>query len=183
MSRDAGANVDRGVFAAGANYLEKDFSIGAANYYSDDIINIFYTEGKYAPAFWQPIQTETARAVLRPAQHGQPICSRGRLFPRISGVFKADLSRGRGAVHLGLSDTSERRHHAQSWSGYPGYTSVQVQDFFRAGESALMLRAALRSLNQFKGASVYALWVHGARSRRPQLQRRRGRSQSTMGAG
>ena len=38
---------DRGVWVGGANYKAGDFSIGAIDYYSDDIINIFYTEGKY----------------------------------------------------------------------------------------------------------------------------------------
>jgi len=47
MSRDAGASVDRGVFFGGVNFAQKDLSIGAIDYYSDDIINIFYTEGKY----------------------------------------------------------------------------------------------------------------------------------------
>ena len=28
------------------------------------------------------------------------------------------------------------------WGGYPGYTSVQVEDFNRDGEEAWMLRAA-----------------------------------------
>lgn len=48
MSRLAGANADRGVNVAGANFERKDFSIGAIDYYSDDIINIFYTEGLFA---------------------------------------------------------------------------------------------------------------------------------------
>jgi hypothetical protein len=47
MSRDAGANVDRGVYLGGASYKQGDLWIGAINYYSDDVINIFYTEAKY----------------------------------------------------------------------------------------------------------------------------------------
>jgi len=35
------------VYVAGANYAHQDISIGAINYYSDDIINTFYTEAKY----------------------------------------------------------------------------------------------------------------------------------------
>ena len=50
MSEDAGApeGMERGVYVGGANYKRGDFSIGAIDYYSDDIINIFYTEAKYA---------------------------------------------------------------------------------------------------------------------------------------
>src|SRR3977135_3791702 len=46
MSVDAGATVERGVYAAGVVYEKGKFSIGAIDYYSDDIINIAYGEMK-----------------------------------------------------------------------------------------------------------------------------------------
>ena len=48
MSRDAGATVKRGVYSAGANYKKGPLSVGAIDYYSDDIINILYGEASYA---------------------------------------------------------------------------------------------------------------------------------------
>ena len=50
MATAAGApsGVERGVYVAGANYKAGQFSIGAINYYSADIINIAYTEINYA---------------------------------------------------------------------------------------------------------------------------------------
>ena len=47
MSRDAGADVKRGVALAGAKVTHKGMTFGAIDYYSHDIINIFYTEGTY----------------------------------------------------------------------------------------------------------------------------------------
>ena len=46
------------------------------------------------------------------------------------------------------------------WSGYPGYTSVQVQDFNRAGEGAFLLRAGYE-FPWVEGLSAYALAVIG----------------------
>src|SRR5215203_29474 len=46
MSIDAGASVERGVWAAGAIYEKGKFSIGAIDYFSEDIINIAYAETK-----------------------------------------------------------------------------------------------------------------------------------------
>ena len=46
------------------------------------------------------------------------------------------------------------------WSGYPGYTSVQVQDFNRAGEGAFLLRAGY-DFPWVDGLSAYALAVFG----------------------
>lgn len=47
------------------------------------------------------------------------------------------------------------------WSGCPSYTSVQSDDFNRAGENALLLRAAYE-FTFLDGLSAYALWVHGS---------------------
>ena len=47
MSRDAGAPVDRGVALGGALFSLGRFSVGAIDYYSEDIINIGYAEAKY----------------------------------------------------------------------------------------------------------------------------------------
>jgi len=48
------------------------------------------------------------------------------------------------------------------WSGYPGYTSVQVQDFNRAGENAFMAKLSynFRRLG-LEGVTAYTLFVHG----------------------
>src|SRR6185436_19273084 len=46
MSEDAGADVERGVWSAGALYENGKFNIGAIDYYSEDIINIAYAESK-----------------------------------------------------------------------------------------------------------------------------------------
>jgi hypothetical protein len=47
------------------------------------------------------------------------------------------------------------------WGAYPGYTSVQIQNFDRAGENATLLRAAY-NFPTGTGLSVYALWVGGS---------------------
>jgi hypothetical protein len=47
------------------------------------------------------------------------------------------------------------------WGGYPGYTAVQVENFYRAGENATMLRLAY-NFPRVTGLSAYALWVHGS---------------------
>ena len=48
MSEAAGAkNADRGVFTGGGNFSYRGFNFGAIDYYSSDIINIFYTETSY----------------------------------------------------------------------------------------------------------------------------------------
>jgi hypothetical protein len=48
------------------------------------------------------------------------------------------------------------------WSGYPGYTSVQVKDFNRAGESAFIGKLSYDFTRLgLEGVTAYTLFVHG----------------------
>ena len=76
---------------------------------------------------------------------------------------KADLVLGAATLTLAYTDTSSNADIRSPWGSYPGYTSVQVQDFFRAGESAAMVKAAYDfTRHGANGLSAYALWVHGS---------------------
>jgi hypothetical protein len=162
MSRDAGANVDRGVYLAGANYDGKDFSIGAINYYSEDIINIFYTEGGYTLALDDAKKLKFAAQYTDQGSTGENLLM-GRLFSTRQWGIKGDLTLGATLLSLGYTDTAQGDDMQNPWGGYPGYTSVQVQDFNRAGESAVIMKAAYDfSRHGADGLSAYALWVHGA---------------------
>ena len=75
---------------------------------------------------------------------------------------KADMNYGGGTFTLAYTRDSTGANLQNPWSSYPGYTSVQVQSFNRAGEEGLMVRAAY-GFSQFglKDLAAYALWVHG----------------------
>ncbi len=48
------------------------------------------------------------------------------------------------------------------WSGYPGYTSVQVESFKRAGEQAFMVKGSYNFARLgLEDVTAYALWTHG----------------------
>jgi hypothetical protein len=159
MSEDAGADVDRGVFSAGALYQKGDFSIGAIDYYSEDVINIAYFEAKQEFQLengWKPrlaLQYTDQRSV------GNEMLA-GDFEARQWGV-KAELPVGNALFTVGYTDASGDSDMRNPWSGYPGYTSVQVEDFYRDGEGALIVRAGYE-FPQVKGLSAYALWVHGS---------------------
>jgi len=55
MSRDAGAPVNTGVEFGGVLLTLGRFSIGAIDYYCDDVINIGYAEAKYTWAVTQKV--------------------------------------------------------------------------------------------------------------------------------
>ncbi len=159
MSEDAGADIDRGVFTGGAVYQRGTFSVGAIDYYSPDIINIGYAEVKYEALIsddWKPrfaAQFIDQRSVGDNALQDEDFS--GRQFG-----FKAELPFGPALFTGAVTHTTDGTNMQNPWSGYPGYTSVQVEDFNRAGETAFLLRAGTK-LPWVDGLSTYALWVHG----------------------
>lgn len=160
MSVDAGASVERGVYAAGANYRKGDFSLGAINYYSDDIINIFYTEARYAMALADERQLRLAAQYIDQRDTGDQLL-KGTGFTGRQFGLKTELALGPALLTAAYTSAYEDAGMQSPWSGYPGYTSVQVEDFNRAGEDALLLRASY-SFPTVPGLTAYALWVNGS---------------------
>ena len=55
-----------------------------------------------------------------------------------------------------MNSTGSGTSMRNPWGGYPGYTALQVENFYRAGEDATMLRAAY-NFPRVTGLSVYGL--------------------------
>ncbi len=167
MATAAGAmdGVERGVYAAGANISRPlssgEVSVGAINYYSPDILNIFYTEAKVTfpvadYAFLQLAAQYTAQdSTGADLQFGVP-------FSADQVGVKAELSAG-DALFTASWNTNGNDGALQSpWGGIPSYNSVQVQDFNLAGVDSFLVRAAYE-FRSLPGLSAYALWVHGSK--------------------
>lgn len=167
MSRDAGApaDVERGVYALGANYKAGDFSLGAIGYYSDDIIRIFYTEGRYGIPLSEKLKLQFALQYSDQASAGDDLL-RGEDFSSDQWGGKAELVYGGALFTAAYTRAGGDTNMQNPWSGYPGYTSVQVEDFNRDGEEAWMLRAGY-TFESIKGASMYALYVDGSDPQSP----------------
>ena len=162
MAEDAGApdGVDRGVYALGANFKSGDLSVGAIGYYSDDIISIFYTEAKYGIPLAENLKLSLGLQYSDQGSAGDDLL-RGTDFSSSQWGAKAELAY-KGALFTTAYTRARGDTNMQNpWSGYPGYTSVQVEDFNRDGEGAWLLRASY-AFQSVKGASVYALYVDGS---------------------
>ncbi len=159
MARVAGAAVDQGVWVAGANYKSHTWSFGAVEYFSPDIINIAYTEAGYA--IWLGEAGKINLAAQYTSQHsvGAELLTGGYFSANQVGM-KAEIATGPTLLTTAYTFTGRGSEMRSPWSGYPGYTSVQIEDFDGAGENAFMLRAAC-NITPLPGMSAYALWVRG----------------------
>jgi hypothetical protein len=162
MSRDAGADVKRGVAVVGGLFTYGKFSFGAINYYSNDIMNIFYTETKYSLPITKDLGAALAFQFADQRSTGDDLL-KGRSFTTNQLGVKGDLSYGGAVFSLGYTNTLRRDDMQNPWSGYPGYTSVQVQDFNRAEEQAVLTKLSYDfSRLGLEGVSSYVLFVHGS---------------------
>ena len=161
MSRDAGAEVNRGVFLGGGKVSYRGFTFGAIDYYSDDIINIFYTEGGYKLNVTERLGLLFGAQFTEQRSVGNNDL-KGYSFRTNQFGVKSDISYGGAVLTLAYTGASKGADLQSPWSGYPGYTSVQVQDFNRAGESAFMAKASYDFTRLgLEGVTAYVLFVHG----------------------
>ncbi len=169
MSTAAGAlpGVDRGVYVAGANFKADAFSMGAIDYYSSDIINIFYSEIKYSLPIVDRLSLRFGAQYTDQHSTGDDLLS-GKPFATNQYALKFEVALGAVLLTTARSITATGTSYDHSgtdirspWGGYPGYTSVQVENFYRAGEDATLLRAAY-NFPRFTGLSAYVLWVKGS---------------------
>jgi len=159
MSVDAGAQVERGVWAAGALYEKGKFSIGAIDYYSQDIINIAYAESKLEVPLVDDWKLKFYGQYVDQGSVGDNALE-GHSFSGHQFGLKLDLPVRNALFTAAFTHAWGTANLQNPWSGYPGYTSVQVQDFNRAGESAFLLRAGYE-FPWVDGLSAYALAVFG----------------------
>jgi hypothetical protein len=167
MSRQAGVPVDRGVWFGNAVFSLGRFSIGAVDYYCDDVINIAYTEAKYTWPVTEKLGLLFAAQFTEQRSVGKDLLTGDSFSANQAGV-KTEMNYGGALLSLAFTAASGGAYLQNPWGGYPGYTSVMVQDFNRANEKAFFVNAAydFTSLG-FEGLTAYALFVHGWDRRNP----------------
>jgi len=167
MSQAAGApgDVDRGVTAGGVNFQRGKFSIGAVDYYSDDIINIFYTEAKYYILLSNGHKLKFNAQYSAQESTGADLLT-GSSFSTWQYGFKAEYAAGGALFTTAWNANGTGADLRAPWGGIPSYNAVQVQDFNRAGENSVMLRAAYE-FKSVKGLSMHGLWVNGSQPSDP----------------
>jgi hypothetical protein len=138
MSEAAGAdNTDKGLSMLGALYApNKNISIGAINHHAWDVMNIFYAEGHAA---WE-VSPDAALRVT-----GQYTDQRstgdeliGDFETGMAGI-KLDASYKNAILTLARTTVDNNADLRFPFGGYPGFASLIVQDFNRAGEDAWLI--------------------------------------------
>jgi hypothetical protein len=138
MSEAAGAdNTDKGLSMLGALYSPAAFiNIGAINHHAWDVMNIFYVEGNAA---WE-ISADAALRVSGQFTDQRSIGDElvGDFETGMYGV-KLDVSYKNAILTLARTSVDNNDDVSSPFGGYPGFASVIVEDFNRAGEDAWLV--------------------------------------------
>ena len=170
MATAAGATVERGVAAAGAIYESDEFSIGAIDYLSPDIINILHAEMKIPLPLHSDFRPLVTFQFSDQRSHGDELLTGAPFESQLYGV-KAEAPVGPVLLSTAWTQAAGDSDLRSPWSGNPSFTSVQYGDYNRVGEEALLFRAAYE-FECIPGLSAYALWVNGSAPDAPGSQAR-----------
>lgn len=138
MSRTAGANEDRGTGVLGGFFTWGPLRLGAIDYYTQDTVNIFYSEGKIGKDFGDLSAVLSAQFVAQNST-GTNLMNGGTYWA--TNQFATQLQFGyQNAILTGAYSVVNPGFTVQTpWSANPFYTDAQIRAFNLAGESAVML--------------------------------------------
>jgi len=141
MSRAAGASVDRGVGVLAAWFSYRGFSIGAIDYYSDDIINIGYGEAKYVTTLAGRLGLLFSAQFTGQRSVGDNLLM-GVPFSTNQLGLQAAASYESAVLTLAYTRDGTGANIQTPWSDTPGYTSAMVQKFKNAGQQAVFVKGS-----------------------------------------
>jgi hypothetical protein len=130
---------NRGMIMAGVRISPtENFSLGAINYFIDDVLNIFYTEGNYTWSVSDDLALRFKGQFTDQRSVGDDLL-KGSSFDTQVGGAEAAVSYRAGILRAAFSSTSEEAGVVSPFGSYPGYLSLMVNDFDRAGEDAWLV--------------------------------------------
>lgn len=138
MSEAAGAvDTDKGLSMIGGLYTPSEFfNIGAINHHAWDVMNIFYTEANGKWALTDEFALKVSGQYTRQKSIGNELT--GDIDTGVIGT-RAALSYKNAILNLAYTSTDDEQRIRSPYGGYPGYISLMISDFNRAGEDAWLV--------------------------------------------
>ena len=140
MSNAAGvSSIERGMFVGGARaYFIPEWSLAAADFYVDDVVNTAYAETIYKMKFGEEsdaIENTISGQYGYQSTVGDDLLTGDSFNTGFVGLQDAISYRG-FVFKAALTANDDSADVRSPWGSYPGYNSVIVEDFNRAGEVA-----------------------------------------------
>ncbi len=158
MSEAAGAKVERGTAAAGGRFTYGPSSIGAIEYYTPDILNIFYAEAKHVWKVTDDLGFYFGAQFTHQQSLGDNLLTGNSFYGYQVGLL-GEVGYRNAILSFAYTKDGDGADLRNPWSSYPGYTSVQIRDFNRAGEQAFEIKGSY-DWKRFRAGSIELCSVH-----------------------
>ena len=161
MSEAAGAaDSDEGLSMIGGLYrFSEHMNLGAVNYNTRDTLNIFYTEGNAAWDISDNLALRLSAQYTDQRSVGDELI--GDFDTHVGGVQLAASYRN-AILSLAWTSTADGDSIRSPYGGYPGYISLILKDFNRAGEDAWLIGLSYTFARfGLPGLSVFANYAAG----------------------
>ena len=136
-SRAGATETNDGLYMAGARYkFNEDSNFSVINYYSFNVMNILYAEGNHIINSGKRIPIKLAAQFTN--QHSIGDENIGN-FNANTGGIKASISYRGFLLNVAGTITSKDSNIRSPYGGRPGYLSLMLRDFDRAGENAWLV--------------------------------------------
>lgn len=154
-------NLDNGMFILGAGYYPiEEFSIGGVNYFVEDVINIFYAESYFVKSMASGVGVKLSLQYTDQRSVGDDLL--GSDFNTWVWGGQIATSYLNTIFRAAFSTTSNDRRIISPYGGYPGYISLIVKDFNRAGEKAFLFGLSHASkIDILEGLSFFTNYAFG----------------------
>jgi hypothetical protein len=160
MSKAAGADVERGTVAGGGRFSYGNSSIGAMEYYTPDILNIFYAEAKHLWKVTEDLGLYWGAQFTHQQSAGDNLLTASSFYTYQAGLL-AEVGYRNAILSFAYTKDGDGADLRSPWSSYPGFTSEQIRDFNRAGEQAFMVKGSYDWKRFVPGLSSYVLYTVG----------------------
>jgi hypothetical protein len=141
MSRTAGASEDRGTGVLGGMFSWGPVRLGAIDYFTQDTINIFYTEGKYGAALGDFTGALMGQFAAQ-SSTGTNLLNGGTYWATNQFGVQGQLGYNYGILTAAYTVVNPGFPMQVPWSANPFYTDAQILAFNRAGENAVLFGAS-----------------------------------------
>ena len=161
MSQAAGLSPEKsGTYFAYLLFTAFDASIGLAEYFTPNNLNIFYGEAVYTLPPKGEWGVKLSGQFTGERSVTESLSLSGTPLSRNGGV-RATLSYRHAVLTLALSKTAETGQVISPWGSNPSYTAAAIKNTNRAGESAALVSLSYE-FSRFgaKGLSAAALFSH-----------------------
>ena len=161
QATDPDITEDRPMIVGGGHISTDAFAFGAFDYFVDDVLNTFYSELRLTGYVTKKSGAQLSIQYTDQQTVGDTLMTDAPFHGRVAAA-KIVFGLGPALMTVAASTVADDADIKSPYGSYPGYTSMMIRDFKRAGpEAAVLSMAANLGVLGLTGLSLVARYGYG----------------------